>query len=385
MLYQQTTFWLSSRHDSEDSSPKTPPTIMLSKFELLKRQDTLEQEAYCKQLRKDGPTTIEAKRFKVLATTEVTVQGVDNNRTFQMHVFSKNDLVSNEIIATGRWDQTKLNTFVKVMHAYSKQYHIPLHNLTFVDIGANIGWFTFQLASLGVNVIAIEPFAANVQVMRQTLCRNPHWAERITILRTGLSSSNHSCVLYSKFNNVGDGNMDCSFGDPTKFVPPVGYVVQAIIPCQRMDDLLLPQVMASQSHDNNNHPTQNVHRQQPSQLYIAAVKMDVEAHEPQVILGGLHFFTKSGIPFFYMEFDPRLIRHRNKGDAVSMLQTFCDARCTIRRESLAVPWNCANEALDPATWKDEPMMDLIIECPSGDDRALLKLPFLNISSKIRKR
>ncbi len=366
---------LSSLKNNTTTSP-------FNDFQQLQQTFRQGQVEYCKAFLKDnsGNSNYNATSNDLLVTETKTIMVKrvqssstatnkhDNTTFFPMRVYVNKDIVSTFITSHGDWEMDKVQALVQVMQAFSHQYNMSLDQLTVVDIGANIGWYTLQLASIGVNVIAIEPFPSNVHLIRQSLCLNPHLAQRVVVLPTALSATNgHTCVLYSPDNNVGDGNLDCNVSDPTSFVPPNGYHVQAHIPCQRIDDLLLlPSVPSSQSSSPTiaavSHPR------------IVAVKMDVEAHEPLVIRGGPRFFTQSYIPFFFTEFIPHIIQRRG-WDAVGMLRTFCEANCTIRRPA-SWPWNCSNKALDPTTWmtSEVVIMDLYMECPSGPEGERLNLP-----------
>lgn len=48
----------------------------------------------------------------------------------------------------------------------------------FVDIGANVGWFTLYVASRGYDVAAFEGMRSNVQLIRTSLCRNSTYMDR---------------------------------------------------------------------------------------------------------------------------------------------------------------------------------------------------------------
>ena len=47
-----------------------------------------------------------------------------------------------------------------------------------VDIGSNIGLYSYAFASRGVEVFGFEPFVRNVAVQRVTGCINPELAAR---------------------------------------------------------------------------------------------------------------------------------------------------------------------------------------------------------------
>jgi hypothetical protein len=66
----------------------------------------------------------------------------------------------------------------------------------FVDIGANIGWFTFLMAAAGYRVYAFEPYSPNARLMQITMCLNPPLASRITLTTYGLGENSSTCSLW---------------------------------------------------------------------------------------------------------------------------------------------------------------------------------------------
>jgi hypothetical protein len=83
-----------------------------------------------------------------------------------MYVYSSHDFVSHALAdpSQGSWEQEELDN---IKYALSR---LPLNGSQqqplFVDVGANIGWFTLNAASLGARVYAFEgePLACNAMV-----------------------------------------------------------------------------------------------------------------------------------------------------------------------------------------------------------------------------
>lgn len=62
----------------------------------------------------------------------------------------------------------------------------PLDGI-FIDVGANLGWYSLQAANIGFNVIAIEPAKDNLPLLMKNISLNPKLANRIKILPIALS------------------------------------------------------------------------------------------------------------------------------------------------------------------------------------------------------
>lgn len=123
------------------------------------------------------------------------VQGVPHVAPFWMAVYAGSDIVSDNICGQGHWEHT--------------DYSILGDAGIAMDIGANIGWWTFTLAKAGWSVIAFEPLPPNLALMRATLCRNPDIAARVKIHPIGLGLAEDVCELISGEYNVGDGLTRC--------------------------------------------------------------------------------------------------------------------------------------------------------------------------------
>ena len=86
---------------------------------------------------------------------------------------------------------------------------------TFLDVGAQLGFYSFAFAKRGYRVIAIEPMLHHTLAMEASRCLNMPWAGRITILHTAAlrpAQLSGSCAVMSpwKSNNHGDGKLECT-------------------------------------------------------------------------------------------------------------------------------------------------------------------------------
>jgi len=78
--------------------------------------------------------------------------------------------ISGQIVRTGTWEAEKTYRILSLMKeatASSSRDHV-----VFLDVGANLGWYTTSVAAQGINVIAIEPSSLNTDLLQASLSRN---------------------------------------------------------------------------------------------------------------------------------------------------------------------------------------------------------------------
>jgi len=217
---------------------------------------------------------------------------------FSLQVYRRNDIVSRAILGKG-WEMDKVRTFNQYFIDYSEKHHVPLASLTFVDIGANIGWFTFSMAALGVNVLAFEPMEENINLILESMCMPENIksgvSDRITLYGHGLGVKNETCVIYSHNINVGDGHVRCVESEIDLAIPH-DYSIRGRIPVRRLDD-----VVKAQGRN------------------IVAVKMDTEGYEGNVLEGGTKLLLEGGIDAIVSEFQPKWVVEKG-GDPVEFMR-----------------------------------------------------------------
>ena len=253
--------------------------------------------------------------------TRVT-QSNNAGNPFNMHLYSNNDIVSNEIRNHGGWERKSVLEFNKYFTDYSKKNNIPLSDLTFVDIGANVGWFALSMAALGVNVLAFEPMEENINLLRQSICLPQNIqsgvSKRITLFGHGLGSKEETCIIYSHNINVGDGHVKCVEKESDLQIPH-DYSIRGRIPVRRLDDVIS---VAEQG------------------MKVVVVKMDVEGYEGNVLEGGTKFFLESDISIISTEFVPKWIKEKG-GDPEEFKRKFSSAGYGLREggETLTITKN----------------------------------------------
>lgn len=177
-----------------------------------------------------------------------SVFNISGAEPFFMAVYAENDLVSEVICNTGRWEDLEIRSLGAPGHA--------------LDVGGNLGYYSFVLAHAGWNVTTFEPFARNVQLMHATMCRNPWMMAKIKIHNVGLGAHPDECQIISPVDNFGDGNTRC--GEDALKPAPYNCKIRQSFHVARLDDLL-----SSEGVPN-----------------IDFLKIDVEGFECQVLAGG---------------------------------------------------------------------------------------------------
>jgi FkbM family methyltransferase len=181
--------------------------------------------------------------------------------SFEMAVYSSDDIVSTHVCDSGHWET-------------EDPAHFGDKPGNALDIGGNIGYYSFFLANAGWRVHTFEPLPTNLNLINATLCRNPNLAKNITIHSVGLGAQDEDCVFMSGIDNVGDGTVKCGaearnlLSGSTKVQD--GYQLRGSFPMKKLDDILtLPNV--------------------PKMFDF--VKLDVEGFECQVMKGAATLLT----------------------------------------------------------------------------------------------
>lgn len=160
------------------------------------------------------------------------------------------DPIDRLIIKHQSYEQQEVNAFKQLIC----QHQIK----RFIDIGANCGFYTCQMAQLGLKVDAFDLNQVAMGKLKKTLEKNPHIAEKVTLYNYGLSDTERLCSVAAQVKH--------------------GYVQTG--GTSVVDKQILPhdftRFSAKLRIGDNLLPYRNEH---------LALKIDVEGHEPEVMRG----------------------------------------------------------------------------------------------------
>lgn len=142
----------------------------------------------------------------------------------------------------------------------------------FVDVGANIGWFSLYVAALGRHVIAFEPDTRNVRKLHQSIQANAF--TNILVQPYGAGASDATLYFASRLTNMGMGAFIETHDKQNS-------TELARLPIRRVDGVL------------------NVAKA-PWNQRVALVKIDVEGFEAHALQGFLGIIAKD-LPLVYIE------------------------------------------------------------------------------------
>jgi len=198
---------------------------------------------------------------------------------FEMVVLLRPDIVSYSVLHRGHWEIS------------SPAHMVAPHELprsgAFLDIGANLGWFSWLFAQSGHRVFAVEAFPQNQRALATTLCLNRRWSAQVTLAKTAVGgiATAGPCVVESdpgggKNNNAGNGIVKCG---PNQSCDGRAVSTESLncepTSMKTVDELLIEWGMP----------------------HISIVKMDVEGFECSVLEGAQMLFTQIQPKFIYAE------------------------------------------------------------------------------------
>ena len=91
------------------------------------------------------------------------------NISFDMYVYKENDFVSGSIRSAGSWEESSTNNIMKCLEYYSNKKQLSKKDITILDIGANIGWYSFYLAKAGYELLSFEVSHVNDYILKKII------------------------------------------------------------------------------------------------------------------------------------------------------------------------------------------------------------------------
>ena len=215
------------------------------------------------------------------------------DKKFQMFVYKKDDIVSNCIKYNNHWESKETTNVLEALNHYVFKKNIKKEDVYIIDIGANIGWYTFFLGKYGYQIISFEPSQLNTYILKKNYCLNKD--VKTTIINKGLYKEDKKCDLYTPKGNEGDITIFCEKKDNLS-----SHLIKT-------GEIILTKL--------------SNYIQFFSDKNLVLIKIDVEGGEGKVIEGGIEFITKYHVPLIFMEFFQKTLKLHDT-DPEQLLQMF---------------------------------------------------------------
>ena len=197
------------------------------------------------------------------------------NISFYMFVYKSPDYVSGSISGSGSWEGFHMYKIINCLDYYSVKKKLTKNEITVLDIGANVGWYSFYLANAGYELFSFEVSHINGYILKKNFCFNSN--TNITIINKGIGEEEEKCQLHHPSGNVGNAVILC--GENKQIA-------------RKREDLTEEVEFTKLSNYYNYLSKKN----------LALFKIDVEGTEGKVIKSGIDFIIKYHIPFLFIEF-----------------------------------------------------------------------------------
>ena len=204
-----------------------------------------------------------------------------NSTNFSMYVYKTSDTVSRSIMYSHNWEANNTKKILKALEYYSEKKKLNKKDIYLIDIGANVGWYTYFLGKIGYNIMSFEASKINNYILYKNYCLNRDI--NVTIINKGLDVEDKKCKLKIVSYNIGDG----------------------MILCDNRDKLILD--FNGEIFDDIELTKLGKYIKFLSEKNLAFIKLDVEGAEGTVFEGGKEIIDKYHVPFIMMEFEVRLL------------------------------------------------------------------------------
>ena len=214
---------------------------------------------------------------------------------FDIYVYKMDDSVSNLIIKSHQFEGSQTKEFLKALEFYSKKKKLQNKDIYFIDIGANVGWYTFYVGKYGYKILSFEASKINNYILYKNYCLNKD--VNLAIINKGLDEEDKLCTLKTVSKNKGNGAIFCENREKE-------YVDFRADIYNNIELTKLSRYIKFLSDKN-----------------FALMKIDVEGDEGKIIKGGKELITKYHIPFIMMEFYIKMLQF-HQTDVLEFLKFF---------------------------------------------------------------
>jgi hypothetical protein len=94
------------------------------------------------------------------------------DKKYNMYFYKTKDTVSQSIMNNKNYENLETIHIINALNYYSKKSNIQNQDIYIVDIGANIGWYSFLFGIYGYRIIAFEPLELNYYILKKNFCLN---------------------------------------------------------------------------------------------------------------------------------------------------------------------------------------------------------------------
>ncbi len=169
---------------------------------------------YCTIYKDSGDTNVTGFECVKTRTTPPT--------TVCIYDQSKDRFISHDLKETGEWEPGMSRDILESLRRNRKS--------GFIDLGANVGFYTLLAVKMGHSVVAVEPYLGNLQRLQRALVIEGT-AAKVTILQNAISDIREKTFLHTSFDNQGDHRLSVRYSSCHGACPPA---VDTIL----LDDLL---------------------------------------------------------------------------------------------------------------------------------------------------
>ena len=207
----------------------------------------------------------------------IKANAIYNGKTFQMFVHTGKDFVSQSILYSHNWEGSLSQICLGALKYYSKKKNIENKNIYLLDIGCNVGWYTYYLGKFGYKIISFEVWEVNNYILYKNYCLNKD--VNVILINKGLDTEDKKCTFKTASGNQGNGMILCENRDKNR---------------TELDGETFNNVELTKLSRYYNYL---------SDKNLAFIKMDVEGSEANVLEGGKELITKYHVPFIMIEYE----------------------------------------------------------------------------------